>query len=84
MTGTHHSDATHAEIIRRLSPLTSLAGTWEGDKDVDIAPAKRAGTKLISGNGCSLILWDLSSMARKWSPLLDCCLAINSGTAVSR
>ncbi|MGP0591528.1 heme-binding beta-barrel domain-containing protein [Nitrospira sp. T9] len=40
MTGTHHSDPTHAEIIRHLGPLSSLAGTWEGDTGIDIAPAK--------------------------------------------
>lgn len=40
MTGTQYSDAIHAEIIRHLGPLTFLAGTWVGDKGVDIAPAK--------------------------------------------
>ena len=40
MTEAHNSDAADAEIIRHLGPLASLAGTWEGDKGVDIAPAK--------------------------------------------
>ena len=43
MTGTHHSESDDAQIIGHLGPLTTLAGTWEGDKGVDIAPTKEGG-----------------------------------------
>ena len=34
-----------AELIRNLGPLGPLAGTWEGDKGIDIAPSKKHGQK---------------------------------------
>ena len=34
-----------AELIRNLGPLGPLAGTWEGDQGVDIAPSKKQGQK---------------------------------------
>ena len=34
-----------ADIIKNLGPLAPLAGTWEGDKGEDIAPADDRGTE---------------------------------------
>ena len=34
------SESDNIEIIEKLGPLAALAGVWEGDQGVDIAPAK--------------------------------------------
>ncbi|GJL66289.1 MAG: FABP family protein [Nitrospirales bacterium] len=34
-----------AELIRNLGPLGPLAGTWEGDQGIDIAPSRTQGQK---------------------------------------
>lgn len=33
------------EIIAKLGPLAGLAGTWEGDKGLDVAPSSTRGTQ---------------------------------------
>ncbi|HNP30101.1 MAG TPA: heme-binding beta-barrel domain-containing protein [Nitrospirales bacterium] len=43
MTEADHPDAADAEILRHLGPLASLAGIWEGDQGVDLAPVKEGG-----------------------------------------
>jgi hypothetical protein len=40
MTGAHDSHAAHIEIMTHLGPLAPLVGTWEGNKGIDIAPAR--------------------------------------------
>jgi hypothetical protein len=40
MTGAHDSHAAHTEIMTHLGPLAPLVGTWEGNKGIDIAPAR--------------------------------------------
>lgn len=34
-----------AELIQKLGPLGPLAGTWEGDQGIDIAPSRKHGQK---------------------------------------
>ncbi|MDR4500002.1 MAG: heme-binding beta-barrel domain-containing protein [Nitrospirales bacterium] len=36
------------ELIRNLGPLGPLAGTWEGDQGLDVAPSKKHGKKETS------------------------------------
>ncbi len=36
---------TEPELIRNLGPLGPLAGTWEGDQGIDMAPSKEHGQK---------------------------------------
>ena len=40
MTESSISSSGQAEIIDHLGPLASLAGTWEGDKGVDVSPGR--------------------------------------------
>ena len=36
---------TDEELIKNLGPLGPLAGTWEGDQGIDIAPSRKHGHK---------------------------------------